>query len=99
MAVAAQNFHQVPDAMSFKNCRLKSTQPDLWSEQTGEASSTQAKCGRGPCERLIIESTFGMPIYRFLCREDACERITSFARESLAEGIKPVFEIAYFISR
>jgi Cft2 family RNA processing exonuclease len=51
-----------------------------------------------PCDRLIIESTFGLPIYHFLDREAACERIVSFARANLAEGITPVF-IGYPLGR
>jgi Cft2 family RNA processing exonuclease len=43
------------------------------------------------CDRLIIESTFGLPVYRFLSREDASERIAAFARETLDSGMSPVF--------
>jgi Cft2 family RNA processing exonuclease len=50
------------------------------------------------CDRLIIESTFGLPIYQFLDREDACDRIVAFARECLDEGITPVF-IGYPLGR
>lgn len=42
------------------------------------------------CDRLIIESTFGLPIYHFLTREVAAERVQKFARECLAEGVAPV---------
>ncbi len=62
---------------------------------TGDIKLRAPICGSPtevvPCDRLIIESTFGLPIYRFLGRDEACERIVSFARESLAEGIAPVF--------
>src|SRR5207244_4134448 len=44
-----------------------------------------------PCDRLIVESTFGLPIYHFLSREQACEQIVTFARTNLAEGITPIF--------
>ena len=50
------------------------------------------------CDRLIIESTFGLPIYHFLSRETACERIVAFARECLSDGITPVF-IGYPLGR
>ena len=43
------------------------------------------------CDRLIIESTFGLPIFRFLDRVTAIERIRVFARECLDEGVTPVF--------
>ena len=50
------------------------------------------------CDRLIIESTFGLPIYRFLSREEARVRIVNFARECLEDGITPVF-IGYPLGR
>ena len=50
------------------------------------------------CDRLIIESTFGLPIYHFLSREEARERILRFARECLQEGTSPVF-IGYPLGR
>jgi hypothetical protein len=42
------------------------------------------------CDRLIIESTFGLPIYRFLARDEARSRIVNFTRECLADGVIPV---------
>lgn len=50
------------------------------------------------CDRLIIESTFGLPIYRFLSAAEACERMVSFARECLAERNTPVF-VGYPLGR
>ena len=50
------------------------------------------------CDRLIIESTFGLPIYHFLDRDGARERIVQFARECLADRITPVF-IGYSLGR
>jgi putative mRNA 3-end processing factor len=43
-----------------------------------------------PCDRLILEATFGLPIYRFIEREDARRRIVEFAAECLGAGITPV---------
>jgi Cft2 family RNA processing exonuclease len=51
-----------------------------------------------PCDRLIIESTFGLPVYHFLSREEACDRIVAFARECLQDKITPVF-IGYPLGR
>jgi len=42
------------------------------------------------CDRLIIESTFGLPIYHFLDREAGTERIQKFARECFSDGLTPV---------
>jgi Cft2 family RNA processing exonuclease len=50
------------------------------------------------CDRLIIESTFGLPIYKLLERGVAEEAIVRFARECLAEGVTPVF-IGYALGR
>jgi Cft2 family RNA processing exonuclease len=50
------------------------------------------------CDRLIIESTFGLPIYHLLERETAIARIVRFARECLADGVTPVF-IGYALGR
>lgn len=69
---------------------------------TGDIKLCAPICGSNTevvsCDRLIIESTFGLPIYRFLSKETACDRIVSFARESLAEGITPLF-IGYPLGR
>jgi Cft2 family RNA processing exonuclease len=51
-----------------------------------------------PCDRLIIESTFGLPIYRLLSREEAHERVLRFAHECLTEGSIPVF-VGYALGR
>jgi len=50
------------------------------------------------CDRLIVESTFGLPIYRFVDAGAARERIAAFARECLDEGLTPVF-IGYPLGR
>lgn len=44
-----------------------------------------------PCDHLIIESTFGLPVYRFLTSKQAAGRILRFARECLEDGSIPVF--------
>lgn len=44
-----------------------------------------------PCDHLVIESTFGLPIFRFLDASQARRRIVEAAREALAEGDTPVF--------
>jgi Cft2 family RNA processing exonuclease len=43
------------------------------------------------CDRLIIESTFGLPIYKLLTREMAAERIIRFAQECFDNGETPAF--------
>jgi Cft2 family RNA processing exonuclease len=58
----------------------------------GETAQLQA------CDRLIVESTFGLPIYRLLTREEGAERIVSFARTCLDEGATPAF-IGYALGR
>ncbi len=44
-----------------------------------------------PCDHLIIESTFGLPIYRLLSREDAAQHIIRFAQECFDHGDTPAF--------
>jgi Cft2 family RNA processing exonuclease len=58
------------------------------------AASTQI----AECDHLIIESTFGLPIFRLLSREEGAKRIVQFANECLAEGIVPVF-VGYALGR
>ena len=69
---------------------------------TGDIKLRQPLCGETtqpvPCDRLIIESTFGLPIYRLLDREQAIERITQFARACLQENAIPAF-IGYPLGR
>jgi Cft2 family RNA processing exonuclease len=69
---------------------------------TGDIKLQPPLCGETTqvvhCDRLIIESTFGLPIYHFLDREAARERIVGCAREALSEGLSPVF-IGYPLGR
>lgn len=62
---------------------------------TGDIKLREPLCGHPTevveCDRLIIESTFGLPIYHFLDREEARRRIVEFARETLADGATPAF--------
>lgn len=69
---------------------------------TGDIKLREPVCGAVteivPCDRLIVESTFGLPIYHFLDRDTARERIIRFARECLADKTTPVF-IGYPLGR
>ena len=62
---------------------------------TGDIKLRTPLCGAAteivPCDRLIIECTFGLPIYHFLEKDEAARRIAVFARECLDEGVTPVF--------
>ena len=69
---------------------------------TGDIKLRAPLCGNTtgpvPCDRLIVESTFGLPIYRLLDRAAAIERIVGFARTCLTEGAIPAF-IGYPLGR
>lgn len=69
---------------------------------TGDIKLRAPLCGVetriAACDRLIIESTFGLPIYRFIDRDAARLRIVEFATECLSDGISPVF-IGYPLGR
>lgn len=69
---------------------------------TGDMKVRQPLCGDTavpiPCHRLIIETTFGLPIYHLLTRDDAAERIVRFARLCLEESSVPAF-IGYPLGR
>ena len=69
---------------------------------TGDIKLREPLCGPITeiiaCDRLIVESTFGLPIYRFLECDAARERIVAAARECLDDGITPVF-IGYALGR
>jgi len=62
---------------------------------TGDLKLKQPICGLSTtvikCDRLIVESTFGLPIYHFLDHQAARTRILQFARDTLADGATPVF--------
>lgn len=62
---------------------------------TGDIKLRSSICGREtevvPCDRLIVESTFGLPIYHFLSAEEAKARIVRFARETLNANMIPAF--------
>lgn len=69
---------------------------------TGDIKLRQPLCGETteaiPCDQLIIESTFGLPIYRLLSRENAVRRIVTFAQNCLGEGVTPAF-VGYPLGR
>ncbi|MEO8660654.1 MAG: hypothetical protein ABI693_19445 [Bryobacteraceae bacterium] len=62
---------------------------------TGDIKLRAPLCGATteivPCHRLIIESTFGLPIYHFLSADQARGRIVTMARECLEQKTTPVF--------
>ena len=69
---------------------------------TGDIKLRPPLCGETtesiPCDRLIIESTFGLPIYKLLAREQAIEQIVRFAHTCLEENATPAF-IGYGLGR
>ncbi len=69
---------------------------------TGDIKLRPPLCGETtqplPCDRLIIESTFGLPIYQLLSREEAIDKIIRFAHACLAEDTIPAF-IGYPLGR
>lgn len=60
---------------------------DLKLQQPMLGETTQAV----PADHLIIESTFGIPIFRFLSQAAARAKIVRFAQECLEDGATPVF--------
>lgn len=69
---------------------------------TGDIKLAAPICGwateLAACDRLIVESTFALPIYDFLSAAEAKARIVRFAGESLAAGLVPVF-LGYGLGR
>jgi Cft2 family RNA processing exonuclease len=69
---------------------------------TGDIKARPPLCGEvakaSECDHLIIESTFGLPIYKLLDRDEAAERIVRFARRCLDNGSIPAF-IGYALGR
>lgn len=50
------------------------------------------------CDVLVLESTFGLPKYRFPPREETYEAVRAFAREALDDGAAPVL-FAYTLGK
>jgi Cft2 family RNA processing exonuclease len=69
---------------------------------TGDMKLRPPLCGDTaatvPCSHLIVETTFGLPIYKLLSREEAGERIVRFARNCLSDSVTPAF-IGYALGR
>lgn len=69
---------------------------------TGDIKLRRPMCGDTTevvaCDHLIIESTFGIPIYQLLDRTTAMDRMVLFARQCLDESITPAF-IGYPLGR
>jgi len=62
---------------------------------TGDIKRREPICGVlteiVPCDHLILESTFGLPVYHFLSRQEAMAEIVNFAKECLEDGATPAF--------
>lgn len=62
---------------------------------TGDIKRRAPLCGEETqmpvCDTLIIESTFGLPLFQFISHETAAQRIADFARECFARRELPVF--------
>jgi Cft2 family RNA processing exonuclease len=69
---------------------------------TGDIKQRAPICGNTTvivsCDRLIVESTFGLPIYHFLSRAEAAQRIVDFAKRTQEQGVTPVF-VGYPLGR
>ncbi len=69
---------------------------------TGDIKLRPPLCGAetqaASCRHLIMECTFGLPVFHFLSREEASARIVRFARECLADGDTPAF-LGYALGR
>lgn len=69
---------------------------------TGDIKLRTPLCGEATevaaCDHLIIESTFGLPVFHFAGCDEARRRIVAFATECLAEGATPVF-LGYALGR
>ena len=69
---------------------------------TGDIKLRPPLCGETTkpvaCDQLIIESTFGLPIYRLMRREEAISQIVRFASECLLDQVSPIF-IGYPLGR
>jgi Cft2 family RNA processing exonuclease len=69
---------------------------------TGDIKLRPPLCGATtevvPCDHLIMECTFGLPVFHFLSRQEAIDRIVAFARECLADGDTPAF-LGYALGR
>lgn len=69
---------------------------------TGDIKRNPPLCGVttqiASCEHLIMECTFGLPVFHFLAREEAAARIATFARECLEDGDTPAF-LGYALGR
>jgi putative mRNA 3-end processing factor len=51
-----------------------------------------------PCDQLVVESTFALPIFRFPPREDALADLVAFCRAELEGGRTPVL-LAYALGQ
>ena len=62
---------------------------------TGDIKLREPLCGvtsqMPRCDRLIMECTFGLPVFHFLDRLEARERMVAFAHDCLVRGETPAF--------
>ncbi|HEX2022577.1 MAG TPA: MBL fold metallo-hydrolase [Candidatus Thermoplasmatota archaeon] len=64
----------------------------LYTGDTKTRPSLTAATAEYPeADVLVVESTFGLPVFRFPSREAIAARMADFARETIAQGEVPVF--------
>lgn len=92
----------VPAGHVLGSAQLRMTHKGRTVAYTGDLNTAKSLTaepnGIAFCDVLVIESTFGLPKYRFPPREQTYEAIRAFARQTLESGATPVF-FAYTLGK
>ena len=85
----------VPAGHVFGSAQIRMTHKGRCVGYTGDLNTagglTSEPAGIAFCDTLVVESTFGLPKYRFPPRQETYEAIRSFARAALDARATPVF--------
>jgi len=84
----------VPAGHILGSAQIRMTQKGRTVAYTGDLNTARSLTaeahGIAFCDVLVVESTFGMPRYRFPPREQTYEAVRDFARTTLSDGATPV---------
>jgi putative mRNA 3-end processing factor len=85
----------LPAGHVLGSAQIRLTRPDghrvAYTGDIGlEPSATAEPASVAECDTLVLESTFGLPRFRFPPKEKVVEEIAAWAKRALSRGVRPV---------
>jgi putative mRNA 3-end processing factor len=85
----------LPAGHVLGSAQIRITRPDghrvVYTGDIGlEPSATAEPAAVAECDTLVLESTFGLPRFRFPPKQKVIEEIDAWAKRALSRGVRPV---------